>query len=44
MVYTKKIDEQKVDLLQKFISLKMGELVLKLAYKINNSNYTGWSK
>ena len=22
----------------------MGELVLRLAYKINNSNYTGWNK
>jgi hypothetical protein len=41
MVYTKKTDEQKVDLLQKFISLKMGELVLELACKINDSNYTG---
>ena len=33
-----------MDLLQKFISLKMEELVLGLAYKINNNNYIGWSK
>ena len=41
IVLTKKIDEQKVDLFQKFISPKMGELVLRLAYKINNNNYMG---
>ena len=44
IVRAKKIDKQKVDLLQKFISLKIEELVLGLAYKINNSNYIGWSK
>ena len=32
-----------MDLLQKFISLKIEELVLGLAYKINDSNYIGWS-
>ena len=44
MVRAKKIDEQKVDLLQKFISPKMGELVLRLAREINNNDYIGWSK
>ena len=44
MGYAKKTDKQKVDLLWKFISLKIEELVLRLAYKINNSNYTGQSK
>ena len=44
MVCAKKTDKQKVDLLQKFISLKMEELVLRLAYKINNNDYTGQSK
>ena len=41
MARAKKIDKQKVDLLQKFISLKMEELVLGLAHKINNSDYIG---
>ena len=40
----KKTDKQKVDLLWKFISLKIEELVLRLAYKINNNNYIGQSK
>src|ERR1700721_1923071 len=40
----KKTDKQKVDLLWKFISLKIKELVLGLAHKINNNNYIGWSK
>ena len=44
IVYARKIDEQKVDLLQKFISPKIEELVLRLAYKINNSDYIGQSK
>ena len=44
MARAKKIDKQKVDLLQKFISLKIEELVLRLAYKINNNNYIGQSK
>ena len=44
IVRTKKTDKQKVDLLQKFISLKIEELVLRLAHKINNSDYTGQSK
>ena len=44
MVCAKKTDKQKMDLLWKFISLKMEELVLGLAYKINNSDYIGWSK
>ena len=44
MVRAKKTDEQKVDLLQKFISPKMEELVLGLAHKINDSDYIGWSK
>jgi len=44
IVCAKKIDKQKVDLLQKFISLKMEELALRLAHEINNSDYTGWSK
>ena len=33
-----------MDLLWKFISLKMEELVLRLTYEINNNNYIGWSK
>ena len=41
IIRAKKIDKQKVDLLQKFVSLKMEELVLRLAYKINNSDYIG---
>ena len=44
IVRARKIDEQKVDLLWKFISLKIEELVLRLAYKINDSDYIGWSK
>jgi hypothetical protein len=44
MVRAKKTDEQKVDLLQKFISPKMEDLVLGLAHEINDNDYTGWSK
>jgi hypothetical protein len=44
MVRAKKTDEQKVDLLRKFISPKMEDLVLGLAHEINDNDYTGWSK